>query len=146
MFFFAHLAAGLLLGKLTGSYTWALMGAFFPDVDHLFSYVRHGLLWRPKRLWKALIREADPWGDQRNFLHTVFLWVLISGAFLLIDFRIGLVFSLGYLSHLALDALDSADYYPFYPSKQITIRGPIGYFSWKELVFTILLFGLFFTL
>ncbi len=44
MFIITHFIAGLLIGKLTGNYTFALVGAVLIDVDHLFSYVKHRVL------------------------------------------------------------------------------------------------------
>lgn len=143
MFLFAHLVVALIIGKLGGSYLWALIGTFFADIDHFISYARHGVLFKPKLLWKAVTSESDPWGDQRNILHNLFIWALISCIFLFIDLRIGIIFSLGYLSNLALDSMDKSDYYPFYPSKKIVIRGPIGYLSREEIVFTLMMLVLF---
>ena len=69
MFFFAHLFAGLIIGCLSGNYLVALIGALFLDLDHLWVYAKHGILFKPKKLWKAIINPKDPYGNQRNLLH-----------------------------------------------------------------------------
>jgi membrane-bound metal-dependent hydrolase YbcI (DUF457 family) len=50
---------------------------------------------------------------------------------------VGVTFALGYFSHILLDALDSADFWPLWPLTKINIRGPVPYFSIEELVLTI---------
>ena len=49
MFFFAHLFAGLIIGKLFGSYLIALTGALIIDLDHLIPYVKYKILFTIKR-------------------------------------------------------------------------------------------------
>jgi len=55
---------------------------------------------------------------------------------------------LSYASHLLLDLLDSADYWPLYPFKFLNYRGPVRFFS-KQEVFLAILFlatGLYFVI
>ncbi len=44
------------------------------------------------------------------------------------------------------DAADGANFYPFFPSRRIKVKGPIPYASVSEFVLSIGLFGLFFAL
>ncbi len=139
-----HLMAGIVIGKITGDYTLSIVGATFLDLDHVASYAKHGILQKPKRLWQALTDTGDPYGDQRYLFHNFIVFLIISGIILSIDFKIGMIFGFGYLSHIVLDALDDADYYPLFPNKKISIRGPVGYFSRSELLFLTFLIIVFF--
>src|SRR3989344_4450988 len=141
-----HVLAGLIIGKITGDFPTALAGSLVMDLDHTISYFRHGILFKPRQLWKAIHDEADPWGDQRNFLHSIFSWIVISIVLLTINFNFGLVFSIAYFFHLVFDALDSADYYPFFPFRKFVIKGFVKYFSKQEIIFDIILIILLITL
>ncbi len=68
-----------------------------------------------------------------------FTWAIISIIIFLIDFRIGIIFSLAYLSHLILDLSDNADFYPL----KFNIKGPIKYFSIQEVILTLILLIVF---
>lgn len=52
MFVPTHIIGGLLIGKITGSYIPALIGATLIDLDHLIVYTKYGLLSKPKRFLK----------------------------------------------------------------------------------------------
>ena len=135
-----HVLAGLIIGKITGDFPTALVGSLVIDLDHVVSYFRHGILFKPRQLYKAISDEADPWGDQRNFLHSIFSWIAISVLLLLINFKFGLVFSIAYFFHLVFDALDSADFYPFFPFfKKVVIKGFVKYYSKQEIIFDVCL-------
>jgi membrane-bound metal-dependent hydrolase YbcI (DUF457 family) len=144
MFFPAHLAAGLIIGKLTGEYMPALLGSLGPDLDHVISYIRSGLLFRPKELLKTLIRTEDPAGDQRNVLHNIASWIAVTIFAYVVDSTTGWIASMAYGLHLILDILDDADFYPLYPSMRIKWQGPIRYFSREEMVLTGAMFAVFF--
>lgn len=141
-----HVLAGLIIGKITGDFPTAIAGSLVTDLDHMISYFRHGILFKPRQLFKAIHDEADPWGDQRNFLHSIFSWVAISILLLTINFNFGLVFSIAYFFHLVFDALDSADFYPFFPFRKFVIKGFVKYFSKQEIIFDICLVAVLITL
>ena len=132
-----HALAGLIIGKITGDFPMALAGSLVVDLDHAISYFRHGILFKPRQLFNAVSDEEDPWGDQRNFLHSIFSWVAVSALLLIINFNFGLVFSIAYFFHLVFDALDSADFFPFFPFKKIVIKGFVKYYSKQEIIFDI---------
>lgn len=142
MFIFAHLAAGLIIGKLTHNYPLALAAALLVDVDHLIPYVKHKVIYSFKKFWKTITDPSDPYGGQRNYLHSFITWIAVSLIAFLINFNIGLIISISYLSHLFLDMLNSSDFYPLYPLRY-KFTGPIEYFSRKELIFTLALFVIF---
>ncbi len=141
-----HLLTGLIIGKITGNFPAALAGSLVMDLDHTISYFRHGILFKPHQLFKTIRDETDPWGDQRNFLHSIFGWVIFSVLLLTINFNFGLVFSIAYFFHLVLDALDSAVFYPFFPFRKFVIKGFVKYCSKQEIIFDICLILVLFTL
>ena len=139
-----HLITGLVIGKITGQYSFAIVGALFVDIDHIFSYVKNGVLINPRKFWKTITDTNDPYGDQRYILHNFLIFLALIGIFLFFNQRLGLVFGLAYLSHLVLDALDNADYFPFFPNKKINLRGPVKYFSRQEFLLMFVLVMTFF--
>ncbi len=143
MFILAHLAAGLVIGKISGSYLPSLIGSLAMDLDHLIPYVRHKILFSPKKFWDAITNPEDNYGNQRNFLHSFIVWLPVSLISVAVSRNIGIVFSLAYLCHLLLDLIDGSDFHPFYPFK-LNIRGPIKYFSKPEVLFTAALLLVFF--
>jgi len=138
-----HILASLIIGKITGDFPTAIVGSLVMDLDHTISYFRHGVLFKPRQLFKAISDETDPWGDQRNFLHSIFSWIAISVLLLTINFNFGLVFSIAYFFHLVFDVLDSADFYPFFPFKKFLIKGFVKYYSKQEIIFDICLILIF---
>ncbi len=135
-----HLVTGLLIGRITGNYAAALSGSLVVDLDHFVSYYRHSLISKPRKLLKVMMDEKDQWGDQRNFMHGIFSWIVGSGLLMLINFQFGFVFSIAYFSHILLDAIDGADFWPYFPFQKLNLKGPIGYGSRREAVFCSILF------
>jgi membrane-bound metal-dependent hydrolase YbcI (DUF457 family) len=145
MFFFTHLAAGLIIGELTGNYWAALIGALVIDLDHLLPFFRKGILLKPKELWKAITSPEDHIGKQRNIMHSILTWLILSAIAFLIDTHAGIAFSLGYKSHLLLDAMDNYGLPIFFPHN-FKISGPIKYLSTYEYVLATVLFIVFLAL
>lgn len=139
MTFPTHLIAGLIMGKLTGNYSVAIASSVLIDVDHLQSYIKSGVLFKLKLFWKTITDKADPYGDQRGYLHNLFIFAGISTILLLIWSYTAIPFILGWFGHLLLDALDNSDYWPLYPYKKLNLKGPILYASYQELIFSFLL-------
>lgn len=136
MYSTAHVAAGLIIGKITGDYPTAIIGATAADFDHLIPFVKNKVLFSFKKIWHATTNDGD---SSRNYLHSIFSWALISGVIMLFNLQVGLIFSIAYLSHFILDLLDNTDFWPFYPWKKINIKGFVGYFSKREFLFTVAL-------
>ena len=143
MFLSTHLAAGLVIGKLTGNYNISLLGSIIMDLDHLLAYYRADILFNFKKVLMATIGQANIGMPQRNYLHNIFICLLAIIIALAINFSAGLIFGLAYLCHLILDSLDTSGYYPFYPNLKINLRGPIKYFSRQELIITAILLLVF---
>src|ERR1035437_10413486 len=108
-----HAILGLVIGKFTGNIPLAISVSILIDTDHLISYAKHKVLWPPKKFLEVVKDINDPWEDQRGYLHNVVIATIISFLVWIIFGRIiGAVFSLSYLGHLFLDAIDTANYYP----------------------------------
>ncbi len=144
MTFPTHLLAGLIVGKLTGNYSLGIVSSVAMDVDHLQSYFKSGVIFKPKVFWQTITNPADPYGNQRGYLHNVLVFIVISGVLFMVLRNIALPIVLGWLGHLILDALDNSDYWPFYPNKKINLKGPIIFASRWEILFTFLLVGIYF--
>lgn len=140
MFVPTHIIGGLLIGKITGNYIPALIGATLIDLDHLVVYAKYGVLLKPKKLLKIILNKGGVLGYQRNFLHSIFTFIPICFILFFINFDFAFSFSLGYACHLLFDALDNADFYPLFPWKKINLHGPIKYFSKQEFIFALILF------
>ena len=139
-----HLAAGLIISKLTGDYNASLLGSVVMDLDHLIAYYRTGILLKFRKVLIAITGQNDIGLPQRNFFHNILFCLLVSALVAAVNFSTGLTFGAAYICHLILDALDSENYYPFYPILKINLRGPIKYFSRQEFIFTFILLLIFF--
>lgn len=139
----SHLIAGLLIGKLTGNYPLAISASLLVDIDHIQSYIKSGVLFHPKELWRTITDADDLYGDQRGILHNILLCIVVSSILIAVLDFFALPIVIGWLGHLVLDALDKSDYWPLYPFKQINIKGFIPYKSLAELYFSSMLFIIF---
>ncbi len=137
MTLYSHIALGITIGHLTGDYTGGVLASTLIDIDHIYSYAKHGVLWKPKQLYTAITSPIDIWGDQRGPLHAVYIAFPVIGLFWYFHFP---ALAIGYLGHLILDVLDGSDYWPLYPNKSINFRGPIPYNSKQELIFSVIIF------
>jgi len=130
-----HMLAGALVGKFTGNYPVAIAAALVLDLDHIPVYIKNKVMFNNK-IFKVLTQKEDPFGNQRNILHSIFFFIPLSVAIYLTYVTAWLSFSLGYLSHMLLDLLDDADYRVFYPL-QFKINGFVRYLSKTEFIFTV---------
>lgn len=119
MFIPTHIIGGLLIGKITGNYIPALIGATLIDLDHVVVYAKYGLLLKLKKILCIAFNKEHLDEYQRGFFHSIFALVPICFISFLINFDFALSFSLGYACHLLFDASDNADFYPFFPWKKI---------------------------
>ncbi len=139
MTFPSHILLGIILGKLTGNMTLSIIISVSVDIDHLVSYFKNGILLKPKKFWEAAVSRLDAYGDQRGYLHNIFIAAAICGLTFLISTPIGITVTIAYFGHLLLDSLDKSDYWPLYPSKRFDIKGFVDYYSIHELLFDIFL-------
>jgi membrane-bound metal-dependent hydrolase YbcI (DUF457 family) len=140
MYSTTHLALGLIIGKVTGNYPAAIIGSLAIDIDHLIPIIERRKPFSVKKIWQKSKKHLD---SSRSYFHSVFAWIFFSAIFCLIDLQFGIIFSIAYLGHFLLDALDNSTFYPFYPFKKIVILGFIPYYSRKELYFSLALFFVF---
>lgn len=141
MYSTAHLAAGLIIGKLTGDYPTAIIGAVAIDLDHLIPHVKNKIIFNVKEMLKVAKSTHE---SSRSYFHSFFALPILVGLVALFSVKVALVFALGYLSHFLLDAIDDDDFYPLFPWLKFNTRGFIGYYSKVELVFTVILFIVYF--
>jgi len=144
MFLPTHLAAGLIIGKLTGNYPVSLIGSVVFDFDHLLAYYRAGILFKFRKIFNAVTNKINIGIPQRNYFHNIFFCLLAVVIVLAINFSAGLVFGVAYICHLFLDSLDNSNYYPFYPNLKINLRGPVKNWSKQEFIFALILLITFF--
>jgi len=137
-----HLALGLIIGKLSGNYPAAILGSVIIDIDHFIPFIEKKKNFKLMKFWRDM-QKSGPGDSSRSYLHSFFAWAFFSLIICWIDLNFGLIFSLAYLGHFLLDAIDDSDFYPFYPIKKFNIKGFIPYFSRKELFFSLVLFFLF---
>jgi len=135
MTFLSHILAGLIIGKITGNYSVAIIASVVMDLDHVISYYRHKMLFDFRKILKEALNEKDQWGYQRNFLHNIFVFIILSLLVILFNPAIALTFFLAYFVHLFLDAIDGSPLYPLYPSKKFATVGLIRYNSKQEYIF-----------
>jgi membrane-bound metal-dependent hydrolase YbcI (DUF457 family) len=133
---------GMIIGRITGNYPVAIIASLFPDLDHLWVYYKHSVLFN-RELFKTMYYERDDLGEQRNYLHSIFTLVILSLGLWYFYPRWIIPFVLGYIGHMLLDSLDMSELMPFYPFRFRT-RGFIGYLSKAELLFFAVLVGIFF--
>ena len=129
-----HALLGLAIGQITHQPLLGISFAIIPDIDHLYSYVKHRYYKDWNIFYKNAFGKHDFYQDQRNILHNVVVYgILVIFSYIFYP-SITLTLSISYLSHILLDALDSSDYYPLYPIKILNIRGPIDFYSKSEFV------------
>lgn len=138
-----HIALGMIIGKVTGNYPAAITASVLVDLDHLQSYILHGVIFKPKKLWSTLTDQVDQWGDQRGIFHNVLFFTVVSIPLVFFAGMVGIIIIAGYFGHLVLDALDNSDYWPLYPNKKINLKGSIKYGTWQELIFFVILIIIF---
>ena len=143
MYLTAHLIMALIIGRLSGNYTAAIIGAFLIDIDHLVPFIRHGDIFNFKKFWQVVAKGKHFYSDPEKYLHSIFAWSAISLLVILINLRFGLILSIAYLSHLFLDFLDGPNYYFFYPFAKIKVKGPVRFLSFGEVVITLGLLGIY---
>ncbi|MFA4942733.1 MAG: metal-dependent hydrolase [Patescibacteria group bacterium] len=143
MYSTAHLAAGLIIGKLTGDYPTAIIGAVAIDLDHLIPHVKNKIIFNLKKMLEVAKSTHE---SSRSYLHSFLALIVLTGVIAWFNLKVGMVFCLGYLSHFLLDAIDDDDFYPLFPYLKFNTRGFIGYYSKAEFIFTIILFGIYFVI
>lgn len=140
MYSTTHLALGLIIGKISGDYSAALIGSLAIDIDHMFPAFQEKRLFNIREYWRRSLSEKD---CPRSYFHGIFALIFFSVILYFFDPRFALVFAIAYFGHFVLDALDNSDFMPLYPFSKFNIKGFIPYFSKQELIFSLILFLIF---
>jgi membrane-bound metal-dependent hydrolase YbcI (DUF457 family) len=143
MLILTHLLFGLFLGKLLGSVLLVAIGSIIVDIDHLYVFVKRGLIFYPRKLWASMFSPHDPYGTHRTVAHSFFAWLVVTIAVTLVNKQYGAMISIGYLGHLMLDAIDSDDLQLMFPLKG-TMKGPVVYNSRVEYFIDIIIVAVLF--
>lgn len=143
MMFRTHLAFGLLISfllfnLLTISIIFlpiSLIASVFPDIDEPRS--------RIGRKFGVFSKITSFIFKHRGIMHSIYIPILIYFVFHIINQKtIGLVFIIGYLSHLVIDGFTLAGVNFLHPLSSLRIKGFIETNSFKEsLLFILLLIG-----
>jgi membrane-bound metal-dependent hydrolase YbcI (DUF457 family) len=144
MFFVAHILLGMIIGKITGNYLLAIIFSVIIDIDHLFVFAKHKILFNFKDFMNTVMDPEDRTGHQRNYLHNVFALVILSFIVFLLFREFWIVFFFSYLGHLFLDMIDKSDFYPLYPFRNWNFKGFVEYGSKEEIVFSLALFFVYY--
>ncbi len=139
MLFITHLLFGLLLGMVLDSMLVVVLGAIIVDFDHIIIYMKRGILLSPKKLWKSITLGYDNYSNPRTVAHSLFAWLIVTIAVSIVNVEYGILFSIGYLSHLVLDTVDNYETRLMFPLKSEVV-GPIGYNSKSEYALMAVLF------
>jgi len=136
----SHLAAWLIIGHLTRDYVTAISCSILVDADHLLPIIKHGILFKPREIWRVMTDPGDIVADgkvedNRNYFHSIFVLIILSGIAMLINFHVWIVFAIAYAAHLSFDMLDKSNVYPLYPIKSVNVKWRIGYCSKQEFIF-----------
>ncbi len=135
---FAHPLIGLILGKQFGYTTYFVVGSVLPDIDHLFVLIKNKHF-KPREIFDAMKNEKK-YGERYKtpYTHSLLAWVVISTFIILINKMAGLAFSIGYLIHLILDAIDTDEKQLFYPFKK-RLKGFLPVFGSFEIIISLIL-------
>lgn len=138
-----HVAFGILAGLITLKFAavsnpllfiaLVILGVFLPDVDHSESKINRTL---------KVTKIIPFFFSHRGFFHSIFAAVLICGA---IGYFLGFIYGfglfVGYLSHLASDALTVSGVNFLHPVTSFKVRGPIRTGTIAELLVFIAVLG-----
>ena len=141
----AHPLVGLILGKQFGYTTSFVIGSVFPDIDHLFVLIKNRHF-RPSEIFDAMKNEKK-YGERYKtpYTHSFLAWIVISIPIILVSKPIGVAFSIGYLTHLVLDIIDTDEKQLFYPFKK-RIKGFLPVFSYFEIIIILALGIIYFVI
>lgn len=143
MMFRTHLAFGLLISLLLFQFLnisfiflpIALIASVFPDIDESRSKIG--------RKFGVFSKTIGLFFKHRGVIHSIYIPILIYLGFYILNYKtLGLVFVIGYLSHLVIDGFTLAGINFLHPLSSLKIKGFIETNSFKEfLLFIILLIG-----
>lgn len=131
MLFITHILVGMFLGHLMGNIWLVAFGAVIVDIDHLIPMLLRGVIFSPRKIWYFITLPHDPYGEQRTPLHSLLVWLVFTMIMFALEPAAAKFISIGYLSHLIIDSLDSDGLQLAWPLKK-RIKGPLVYNSELE--------------
>ena len=122
-----HVAFGILAGLLTLRFAQVsnellfialvIVGVFLPDVDHPESTINRSL---------KVTKIIPIFFKHRGFFHSIFAAVAVCAAiWYYVGFIYGFGLFIGYISHLASDALTVSGVNFLHPFFKFKVRGPV---------------------
>jgi len=139
----AHSIVGIMpVSNPEFSWFW-FIGSVIADIDHLFVLYSHRILSWDKLVDAIKFEDKHGIHFKTKYMHSIFGAVVTSIPILFINKEGALYYFIAYLVHLVLDWPDIDEKQYFYPFKK-KIRGFLPIFSKPEIIFTVLLIGIYF--
>ena len=139
----AHSIVGIMpVSNPEFSWFW-FIGSVIADIDHLFVLYSHRILSWDKLVDAIKFEDKHGINFKTKYMHSIFGAVVTSIPILFINKEGALYYFIAYLVHLVLDWPDIDEKQYFYPFKK-KIRGFLPIFSKPEIIFTVLLIGIYF--
>src|SRR3989338_10015020 len=143
MMYYTHLAFGFLVSLVSIIFfnidnrllfiLIAILFSIFPDIDERKSKIG--------KKYKFASRIINFLFGHRGFFHSIYIPLILYAVFYNINAEIGIAISVGYFSHLFMDAITKHGIRPLYPIINIKINGPIKTNSlFEKILFLIILF------
>ena len=125
MIYYTHLAFGFLVSLISinmfdidNKLLYILVAALFsifPDIDERSSKIG--------KKYKFASRIINFLFGHRGFFHSIYIPLILYAVFYNINAEIGIAISVGYFSHLFMDAITKHGIRPLYPIINIKING-----------------------
>jgi len=112
---FLHLIFGIILGIITQNYFYAILGTIIADIDHIYILIKNKLFTLKRIIDSMKYEEKYNIKYKTPIMHSISGLIIFSFPVFLIDRISGIVFAIGYLSHLILDLPDIDEKYLLYP-------------------------------
>ena len=142
MMYYTHLAFGFLVSLISINFLninnkilfilIVLLFSIFPDIDERRSKVG--------KKYKLISRIINFLFGHRGFFHSIYIPLILYAVFYNINAEMGIAISVGYFSHLFMDAMTKHGIMPLYPIINKKINGFIRTNSFLEkIIFLIII-------
>ncbi|MBI5880517.1 metal-dependent hydrolase [archaeon] len=139
---FLHTILALFLGKFFGHYAAFIAGSLLPDIDHIYVYLKSGVLTHRNFSWKRLVyvwRNDEKHGivSKTPLFHSVMGLAIFSLFVTLVNPDEGAFFAIAYGLHLLMDWMDKDVKYFLFPLR-IKFKGFLPIWSKAEQIATVM--------
>lgn len=134
---YLHLIFGIILGKITGNYFYAIVGSIIPDIDHLYIIIKNKFFSMKQIIDSMKNEEKYNIRYKTPFVHSFLGLIVFSVIITITNIHNGIIFAIGYFSHLILDWFDKDEKYYLFPFK-IKFEGFLPIWSRTEKKLTII--------